>query len=282
MSLFSFLSYAQFRARTIMPVADLDRVALLKWAKGATDLTAADVTPETPLGQPGETVVADCAIAYVLLTAKAPVAPSGVNYATITISKRTQGGAPVVVAQTDTTSVGWGAMPIAIPLVGTPPLLAGDMLTAQITKSGTGVLLPVISVVVAPTPNWVDVMLAGWSDQINARLRKRYAIPQTAPYPETILRWLTKLGTRDSYAKRGWNPTSEQDQASIETAAENVLKELIEAADSEKGLIELPLRADLQAASGVSQGGPLFYSEQSPYTGMTRQAQAGRQEDRNR
>ncbi len=51
-----------------------------------------------------------------------------------------------------------------------------------------------------------------------------------------------------------------------------------EAADSAEGLFELPLRADLET-SGVSKGGPLGYTEASPYRWTDRQADDGRNED---
>lgn len=121
---------------------------------------------------------------------------------------------------------------------------------------------------------WLQTTLEDLSDLISSRLRKRYAIPFTSPYPPTVLRWLNKLATRECYAKRGWNPTSEQDQKAIEDAAVQAEKELTEAADSEKGLFDLPLRSDLQTSSGVSRGGPFSYSEQSPFSWVDAQRDA--------
>lgn len=264
-----------------MPDSDLDRVAFMKWSRSSSDSTPASVLAEVPIGQPGSKVVADGNIVAATITASADVVGDATNNATIVVSKRTAGGAPVTIATLTSTTTWKAGIPVAMTLVGGAPVSAGDLLTVQATKGGTGVTLPGLALEVQPSPNWVDVMLAGWSDKINARLRKRYAIPQVAPYPETILSWLTRLGTRDAYAKRGWNPLSEQDQTSIEAAAVQADKETIEAADSEKGLIDLPLRSDVQGASGIKSGMILSYSEQSPYTAFDLQRVAGRQEDSN-
>jgi hypothetical protein len=128
-------------------------------------------------------------------------------------------------------------------------------------------------------PGFLQAQIDEWTEEIEDRLRKRYAVPFDASSPPRILkRWLTKLVTRDAYAKRGWDPTSKQDEASILRAAERVEEQLKEAADSEEGLYELPLRAS-DPAGGVSQGAPLGYSETSPYVFTARQAKTGRAED---
>lgn len=124
-------------------------------------------------------------------------------------------------------------------------------------------------------PGYLDKRLTGWSGRIEARLRKRYAIPLEAPYPETILEWLTDIVTLEGYLKRGWNPSSAQD-ALIEKASDTAKAELKEAADSEKGLFDLPLREDLPGTSGVAFGGPLGYSEADPYQWMDVQEEAVR------
>ncbi len=124
---------------------------------------------------------------------------------------------------------------------------------------------------------YLSAQLADWSDEIDARLRKRYAVPFTVPAPRTVVRWLVKLATRDAYDARGNNPSAVSDAEAIYKAAERAEADLKEAADSKDGLFDLPLRADL-TASGVTKGGPLFYSETSPYVWMTNQRDAA--EDR--
>jgi len=117
------------------------------------------------------------------------------------------------------------------------------------------------------------------TSKINARLAKRYATPFTVPVPEIVLGWLTNIVTVEAYRKRGINPSDEQNEQ-IETDRLEALAELKEAADSENGLFDLPLREDL-TASGISRGGPLVYSESSPYTWTREQARTGREEDSN-
>src|SRR5262249_1029155 len=98
---------------------------------------------------------------------------------------------------------------------------------------------------------------------IESRLRKRYAIPFATPVPEIALIGLVALVTLACYMRRGWNPSSAENQ-SILDADTRARDEIKEAADSKDGLFDLPLRNDT-GASGVSAGGPLGYSETSPY-----------------
>lgn len=102
------------------------------------------------------------------------------------------------------------------------------------------------------------------SSKINARLRKRYNVPYSAaPYPEMVLGWLVALVDPKVARKRGIDPSDDQIQ-SLDAAAEAALEEMKEAANSEDGLFELPL-LETTGVSGVTKGGPLAYSEQSPY-----------------
>jgi len=132
----------------------------------------------------------------------------------------------------------------------------------------------------AAEPGFLQACLDDWSEEIDARLRKRYAVPFTTP-PRTVLRWLVKLVTRDAFSKRGHNPTSSQDAEAIEAAAARAEAELKEAADSQQGLFDLPL-LPATGSSAVSAGGPLAYSEQSPYRWTDLQLQNATPEDSNR
>ena len=115
--------------------------------------------------------------------------------------------------------------------------------------------------------------------EIDSRLRKRYAVPFALPAPEIVCGWLAAFVTLDAYLKRGVNP---QDPTLdlVKADYERAEKQLAEAADSVTGLFDLPLREDAQT-SGVTQGGPFGYSEQSPYTWADLQRQAASQEDGN-
>ncbi len=123
-------------------------------------------------------------------------------------------------------------------------------------------------------PGWLLAKLTWWSAWINARLAKRYATPfALAPNtPETVTGWLEQLVTWELYLKRGIDATAQQLER-VEARHDSAKKEVTEAADSEKGLFELPLRSD-STVTGVSRGGPLGYSEASPYTWSVRQRDA--------
>lgn len=114
---------------------------------------------------------------------------------------------------------------------------------------------------------------------IDARLAKRYATPFTAPYPEAIQAWLARIVTHRVFLRRGVDPTDQQ-AVDVKTDHDDAKKEILEAANSNEGLYDLPLRADT-TASGISRGGPRGYSEQSPYVWMDGQSCVGRQEDSN-
>lgn len=126
-------------------------------------------------------------------------------------------------------------------------------------------------------PGWVDAQLEAASRHIDARLAKRYAAPFASPYPVAITDWLARVVTVRAMMRRGVDANDEQFLALKEDAAA-AWAEIKEAADSNEGLYELPLREDT-TASGVSKGGPYGYSEQSPYVWTDKQAATARDED---
>jgi hypothetical protein len=123
-------------------------------------------------------------------------------------------------------------------------------------------------------PGFIVARIAYHEGKMNARLAKRYAVPfSSSSPPDAAVGWIVDLVTLDAYLKRGFNPSAEQDGL-IPNAAETAKAEILEAANSETGLFELPLRQDAPSSSGVSKGEPFGYSEQSPYTWTDRQREA--------
>ncbi len=136
---------------------------------------------------------------------------------------------------------------------------------------------------------WVGLKLIDWSDEIDARLRKRYAVPfgtegtgadagKRVDVPPTVIRWLVALVNRDLYFKRGASPSGALDKEAILGMAEKVEAEIKEASDSKDGLFDLPLKAS-ETASGISKGGPKAYIETSPYVWTDVQVEAGKTDD---
>lgn len=124
----------------------------------------------------------------------------------------------------------------------------------------------------AQNPGWLARQLEKISAEIDAKLRKRYAAPFSAPYPLKVVGWLEAIVTLRAYQRRGFNPSAMQDQTILE-AEKRAWAEIEQAADAEKGLFELPVTQGA-TATGVVRGGPLGYSEVSPYTWTDRQWEA--------
>ena len=130
-------------------------------------------------------------------------------------------------------------------------------------------------------PHWLERQLVKKTAWINARLRKRYAAPFAAPYPEAVKDWLARIVTPVCYLRLGTNPTDEQ-AGEIKADRDLAEKEVLEAAESEKGLFDLPLRQDT-SASGIAKQGPKVSSQASPYAWMNGQrARARGDDDRSR
>lgn len=140
-------------------------------------------------------------------------------------------------------------------------------------------------------PGIVDATVNAVSRLFDAKLSKRYATPfgfeagtfSVARVPEAVKWQVSAVVTYQLMLKRGWNPSSAQDELIVKNRDE-ALAWLNEAANAETGLVDLPKReapppAD---ASGVAKGGPKSYSEQSPYTWTTLQRADARREDRTR
>jgi hypothetical protein len=122
-------------------------------------------------------------------------------------------------------------------------------------------------------PGFLDAKLGEESAWLNARLFKRYAVPFKDPTPETVLRWLVAIVTLWAFKKRGFDAIAPEG-LQLQKDSDDARAEAKEAADSVDGFFDLPPRQDLEGASGISRGGPLGYSEQSPYTFVDKQAEA--------
>lgn len=126
-------------------------------------------------------------------------------------------------------------------------------------------------------PNFVTSRIALRQAFIEARLRKRYTIPLPDD-SEAVRGWLVALVTFDCYGARGFNPSSEQDRDVIVEEKNAALADIKEAADSETGLFDLPLRADTVGVDGtaIDKGGPFFYAESDAYEWTDVQAEQRR------
>jgi hypothetical protein len=129
------------------------------------------------------------------------------------------------------------------------------------------------------TPGWIDQRLIIHSAHLDSRLTKRYDAPFKPPYPVAVTEWVAKLAALDCWLRRGVAATDEQ-FLEFKEQATTALADIKEAADSETGLFDLPLRANTDA-SGVTRGFPRGYSEQSPYVWTNIQGRIGRSEDQN-
>lgn len=126
-------------------------------------------------------------------------------------------------------------------------------------------------------PGFLFARLERRSGGIDARLRKRYAVPFESPTPDKVVEWLIAQVVADAYLKLGVDPLDRQ-MADILAAAKLAVDEQKEAADSVEGLFDLPLRKDT-TETGISKGGTLGYSEQSPYVWKDVQVRSARSED---
>lgn len=113
----------------------------------------------------------------------------------------------------------------------------------------------------------VEAWLAERSSKICARLVKRYAVDFTdpGPTPDVVLGWLGALVDHDVQEYVGGTPEGRED-AWIVKRAEQADAEIKEAADSETGLFELPLRnTDALGNSAINKGGPFVRKYLTPF-----------------
>lgn len=96
------------------------------------------------------------------------------------------------------------------------------------------------------------------------------------PIPEAVLNWIIKLTDYDVYRRRGIDPNDPL-MLMVTNDRNDALKELSEAANSKDGLFDLPVNDDSDSA--VTTGGPLAYTDPSPYEAVYRADRQGREED---
>lgn len=114
-------------------------------------------------------------------------------------------------------------------------------------------------------PGFLQGLIDDESAYIDARLRKRYAVPFSSPVPIDVKRWCRDLVLPRVLARRGANPSENDLREQLEKARDLAVAEIKEAADAQNGLFDLPLRADLPATSGLTAPAPMGYAEASPY-----------------
>jgi hypothetical protein len=130
------------------------------------------------------------------------------------------------------------------------------------------------------SPGWTQLQLDLESAYLDSLLAKRYVVPfHPVNTPLIILRWLVDLVSIQVLKKRGFDAT-QLDAEQYVADAVNARKDLGEAANSETGLFELPLRSD-SPLSGISKSRVKSYSETSPFLGQRLQRARGRDEDVN-
>ena len=122
----------------------------------------------------------------------------------------------------------------------------------------------------------VEAWLNERSSKIRARLAKRYAVDFTdpGPAPDVLLGWLGALVDHDVQEYVGGTPEGREDTWIVKRA-EQADAEIKEAADSETGLFELPLRnTDSLGSSAINKGGPYVESFTTIYGWFDAQAAA--------
>lgn len=132
------------------------------------------------------------------------------------------------------------------------------------------------------SPGWTLRQIDHWCRWVDSRLHKLYKVPFAAhdeaePTPPTIQTWVAQLVTLPLMMRRGVDPNDLQFDL-VKEMHETARGEVLEAATGDQNHFDIPLLAG-ENGGGPSRGGPLSYSEQSPYVGHSRQSRRGRFED---
>lgn len=134
----------------------------------------------------------------------------------------------------------------------------------------------------ALAPSFLQARLDYHSAALDAQLAPRYDTPfapdLTGAYPLILQSWVIGLTAADAWLRLGRNSQDLDVQQTLDDATA-IRAAITAAADAEKGLYALPLRADKLAQSGIVRPGPISYSAHSPYLDRRRQRLLGRAED---
>lgn len=123
----------------------MGRAPAALWQKAAADGAAGTATAESVIPRP----MLACRVVGIELVPAAALTADDTDYATITVRKRDgAGGAASVIASVTTKITGgsgnWTAfVPVSLGTITNADLLAGDILTVEITKAASGVAIPI-------------------------------------------------------------------------------------------------------------------------------------------
>jgi hypothetical protein len=138
-----------------------------------------------------------------------------------------------------------------------------------------GILDPVdVDAFEAAYPGRIAKLCVSWSRYADSILAKRRATPVSAPVPEALKLNVCRLVTMQIAKQRGVVPGTDWSVFEKDEAAAQ--KWLADAADPEKGIVDLPLRESAVDESGIDRAGPLGYSEPDPFTWTDVQREAVR------
>ena len=129
----------------------MELCCIAEYPKQSADGAAATATPETPIGGVGSVDTVPIPLGNCVIHPSSTLAAAGTNFATITVAKRTNGGAPVTLYTYSTAVSSFTAFtPFVIAPAGGAFVTPGDEITLTITKTGTGVIVPALYLAVYP------------------------------------------------------------------------------------------------------------------------------------
>lgn len=194
----------------------------------------------------------------------------------------------VPLGQLAPTLVAFGTLPPSVTLQGRPTLGSLEMVIQITTPGVLGVAVFqwssdggqtfTTTVVTAATVALGATGLTAVFPSGNYAADNAWTAP--TPIPEIVLGWLVTMVDIDVWDRRGVNPQDPGLARGLQER-ERADAQIANAANSEVGLFDLPTN-DAAGDSAIKQGGPMFYSEASPYAWQDQQRCEGRREDRSR